>query len=90
MTMTDHLIQVATLGIDMRAKQKAYFKTRSREALIASKEAEAEFDKAAAAIMARTNQIEKSIEVIAYKGDVTDEEMLSLLATGKMPEETTR
>jgi hypothetical protein len=35
------------LGIDMRDKQKAYFKDRSKENLIASKQAEAAFDRAA-------------------------------------------
>lgn len=35
------------LGIDMRNKQKAYFKDRSKENLIASKQAELEFDRAA-------------------------------------------
>jgi len=35
------------LGIDMREKQKAYFKDRSKENLIASKQAESAFDRAA-------------------------------------------
>lgn len=43
---------LARLGVEMRKRQKEYFKTRTREALIASKEAESAFDKAAAEIEA--------------------------------------
>jgi len=35
------------LGVDMREKQKTYFKDRSKENLIASKQAETAFDRAA-------------------------------------------
>lgn len=35
------------LGVDMREKQKAYFKDRSKENLVASKQAESSFDRAA-------------------------------------------
>jgi len=43
----ERLRAVVQAGVDMRHRQKAYFKTRSKEALIASKQAEAAFDKAA-------------------------------------------
>jgi len=39
---------VIKMGVTMRDKQKAYFKTRDRDALVASKEAERLFDIAAA------------------------------------------
>lgn len=39
---------VIKLGVDMRAKQKEYFKTRDHSVLIASKQIEAQFDAAAA------------------------------------------
>jgi 1,4-alpha-glucan branching enzyme len=35
------------MGIKMRERQKAYFKTRTKDDLIASKQAEAAFDRAA-------------------------------------------
>ena len=46
------LEEVARPGVEMRKRQKEYFKTRTREALIASKEAESAFDKAAAELEA--------------------------------------
>lgn len=45
--MTD--AELVALAVLMRDAQKTYFKTRTREALIASKELEARFDKAVAA-----------------------------------------
>lgn len=47
------LLDAVRLGRAMRAAQAAYFKDRSRENLIASKQAEAAFDKAAAAVIAK-------------------------------------
>lgn len=44
------LEKAVRLGVEMRKRQKEYFKTRTREALIASKEAETAFDKASAAL----------------------------------------
>jgi len=43
----EQLESALRLGIDMREKQKAYFKDRSKENLIASKQAESAFDRAA-------------------------------------------
>jgi hypothetical protein len=43
----DALIALAVAGVRMRRAQKAYFKERTKEALIASKNAEAEFDRQA-------------------------------------------
>lgn len=43
----ERLQAALSLGVAMRAKQKIYFKDRSRENLIASKEAECVFDRAA-------------------------------------------
>lgn len=43
--MTD--AELIALAVQMRAAQKSYFKLRTKEALIASKELEARFDKAA-------------------------------------------
>ncbi len=40
------LKNIMRLGLDMRAKQNAYFRTRGHSALIASKRAEQAFDKA--------------------------------------------
>lgn len=49
-TMSDlerALLSVVRLGVDMRNRQSRYFKTRQREDLIGSKEAERAFDNAA-------------------------------------------
>jgi hypothetical protein len=43
----EELEAVLRLGVDMREKQKTYFKDRSKENLIASKQAETAFDRAA-------------------------------------------
>lgn len=43
----EHLLQVLVLGVEMRSLQAAYFKTRTSDNLIASKNAERAFDKAA-------------------------------------------
>lgn len=44
------LLEVVRLGVEMRQAQSAYFKNRTKENLIASKQAEAAFDKAAGVI----------------------------------------
>lgn len=43
----DRLHSIVALGVEMRAAQARYFKDRSKENLIASKQAETAFDKAA-------------------------------------------
>lgn len=48
MTRESKLAEIVELGVKMRAAQKAYFKTRTPEALAASKTFERAFDKAAA------------------------------------------
>jgi len=40
--------ELLKLAVDMRNKQKAYFKTKTRDALIAAKQAEKLFDDATA------------------------------------------
>lgn len=44
----DEAREVIRLGLAMREAQKTYFRTRDRADLIASKQAESAFDKAAA------------------------------------------
>lgn len=46
-TRMTKLESTVRIGVDMRAKQTAYFKDRSRDNLIASKQAESAFDTAA-------------------------------------------
>lgn len=48
MTREEQLLQALQLGVQMRNCQRLYFKERTRERLIESKQAEAAFDKAAA------------------------------------------
>jgi hypothetical protein len=50
-TEIERLREVVRQGVAMRAAQKAYFADRSRENLIASKEAEKAFDAAARAAL---------------------------------------
>jgi hypothetical protein len=49
--IVERLREVVRQGVAMRAAQRAYFKDRSRENLIASKEAEKAFDAAARAAL---------------------------------------
>ena len=42
--MSEAILETLELGIQMRTAQKIYFKTRTREALLASKELEKAFD----------------------------------------------
>ena len=50
-TAAPDFYEVATLGQQMRNAQRLYFKSRSREHLIESKEIEAAFDKAVEAVL---------------------------------------
>ena len=54
----ERLREVVRQGIAMRAAQKAYFADRSRENLIASKEAERAFDVAARAVLGEDKPFE--------------------------------
>ena len=49
------LLEVARLGVEMRVAQNRYFRDRSKENLIASKQAESAFDKAAKAVLAKVD-----------------------------------
>jgi hypothetical protein len=55
MACAPELLQLARLAMDMRAKQRAYFKSRDRgtDLIAASRAAERAFDKAAGALVAR-------------------------------------
>lgn len=44
LTLIDKQAEIIRLGVEMREKQKAYFKSRAQQDLIISKQAEAEFD----------------------------------------------
>ena len=54
-------------GRDMRECQKAYFKSRSKDALIASKEAEKAFDKALAELLPRVDPGAEVNDLEAYR-----------------------
>lgn len=47
----EKLRHLAGLAVQMRAAQQAYFKSRTRDLLLAAKVAEADFDKMAKAMM---------------------------------------
>ena len=47
----ERLREALRLGVDARAAQRAYFKDRSQSNLVASKQSEAAFDKAARAAL---------------------------------------
>jgi hypothetical protein len=50
---TPDLLSVVKLGVAMREAQRAYFKNRTQERLVASKQAEKAFDAAARAAIER-------------------------------------
>ncbi len=60
--MSDDL-RLAKLGLAMRAAQRAYFRTRSRSDLIASKDLEKSFDAACQAAMERAGMGQLGLEI---------------------------
>lgn len=63
----DQLVQVIAAAVDMRVAQVAYFKRRTSADLIASKNAEKEFDRLAASVVGLVSTHKKQAAAAALQ-----------------------